>query len=172
MNSEEIHQEYGQEIYLFILKKVKNKPIANDIFQNTFLKIHKNINQLKANEKARSWAFQICRNEIVNFFNKEPIHTDESKITRNVIDEYKDICCFDRFIDELPKIYKEVIELTFINGIKQKEVAETLGISVANVKARIRRSKMILKERFLKCCKYEVSKKGKLIGTPNCLTCC
>ncbi|MEO0331433.1 MAG: RNA polymerase subunit sigma-70, partial [Bacteroidota bacterium] len=56
-------------------------------------------------------------------------------------------------------------------GHKQKDVAKELEISLENTKARIRRAKGILKEKFKECCKYELDKKGKLIGEPNCSIC-
>ena len=172
MNSLEIYQKHGQEVYFFILKRVNDKNATNDIFQSTFLKIHKNIHQLKAEQKSRAWVFQICRNEIVNYFNKELAYNSTGSSPLN--DEYYaggNICCFDRFIDNLPKINKEVIVLTYITGKKQEEVAEILQISIANVKARIRRSKALFKKQFLECCKYEINTKGKLIGAPNCSIC-
>ena len=174
MNSNEIYQKYGQEMYFFILKNVKNKNITNDIFQSSFLKIHKNIHQLKDEQKSRAWVFQICRNEVANYFNKELTHSNSNTTTlplHDIHEVYGDICCLDRFIDDLPQTHKEVIVLTYIEGKKQVEVAEILKISIANVKARIRRSKAMLKKRFLECCKYEINKKGKLIGAPDCRTC-
>ena len=172
MNSNVIYQKYGQEVYFAILKKVKDKHAANDIFQSTFYKVHKNIHQLKDQQKSRAWVFQISRNEIANYFNEELTHEDvESLVASDGYDVYEDICCFDRFIDDLPKIYKEVIELTFMGGKRQEEVSEILGISTANVKARIRRSKALLKKRFIECCNYDMNTKGKLVGVPNCATC-
>ncbi|MEM6525293.1 MAG: sigma-70 family RNA polymerase sigma factor [Bacteroidota bacterium] len=172
MDSQEIYQKYGQEVYFFILKRVKEKNIANDIFQSTFLKIHKSIHQLKDDQKSRAWAFQICRNEIADYFNKEL--TNDSPAVSYSNDSYDaggNICCFDRFIDNLPEINREVIVLTYLTGKKQEEVAEILQMSIANVKARIRRSKALLKKQFLECCKYEINAKGKLIGVPNCSVC-
>lgn len=80
-------------------------------------------------------------------------------------------CCFDNFINELPLIYKEPIELVYIKGKKQQQVAEILDISLANVKARIRRAKGILKKNFSECCKYEFDKNGSLIGEADCSKC-
>ncbi len=172
MNSQEIYRVHGQEVYLFILKKVKNNHIANDVFQSSFLKIHKHIQQLKEVSKVRAWAFQIARNEIANYFNQEMVYDTAVVSEVSPADESSiEICCFDRFIDELPELYNEVIQLTYVSGKKQEEVAEILSITVSNVKARIRRSKVILKEKFQNCCKYEINTNGKLVGTPNCAVC-
>ena len=62
------------------------------------------------------------------------------------------ILCFVKFYVYLPEIYRDVITLTYLHGKKQEEVAEELKISIANVKARVRRSKAILKEQFQDCC--------------------
>jgi RNA polymerase sigma-70 factor (ECF subfamily) len=86
-------------------------------------------------------------------------------------ENYEHICCFDKFINDLPEIYKQVIELIYIKGQKQKDVAKELEISLENVKARIKRAKDILKKKFNECCKYEFDKNGKLIGESNCSIC-
>ncbi|MEL7004042.1 MAG: sigma-70 family RNA polymerase sigma factor, partial [Bacteroidota bacterium] len=129
MNSEDIYRKHGQEVYLFILKRVKNQDIANDIFQSVFFKVHKNIGQLKTHQKSRGWVFQIGRNEIANYFNNESTYQDEEELVINdPSDLYADVCCFDRFINGLPDMYREVMVLTYISGKKQDEVAKALGI--------------------------------------------
>lgn len=172
METLKIWNNFSDELYFFILKKVKNKDATNDIFQNTFVKIHENLAQLKEDKKARAWIFQIARNEISNHLLKESVYVakrNSNEETPFQTDEL--ICCFDKFINELPEIYKQVIELISINGKKQKDVADELNISLENVKVRIKRSKEILKKKFNECCKYEFDTNGKLIGESNCSAC-
>ena len=172
METQKIYSHFNEELYFFILKKVKNKNVANDVFQNTFLKIHKHISQLKDELKPRAWVFQIARNEIINYHNKESKYLNQFSQGQDSIPEnYQHICCFDKFINDLPKIYKEVIELFYIKGLKQKEIAQSLEISLENVKARIARAKDMLKGKFMKCCKYEIDKNGNLTGEANCSVC-
>ncbi|QOW09590.1 sigma-70 family RNA polymerase sigma factor [Kaistella flava (ex Peng et al. 2021)] len=172
METQKIWNNFNNELYFFILKKVKNKEVSNDIFQNTFLKIHENLSQLKNDEKARAWVFQIARNEIANYFNKESVYVENLEDNKeNEVEEYQNICCFDKFINDLPEIYKQVIELVYIQGKKQNDIATELDISLENVKARIKRAKDILKKNFNECCKYEFDKNGKLIGESNCSNC-
>jgi len=172
METQKIWSDFNDELYFFILKSVKNKDVTNDIFQNTFLKIHKNLSKLKNEEKVKSWVFQIARNEIVNYFNNESFYVEELTINKEIPSQkYKHICCFDKFINDLPEIYRQVIEMIYIKGQKQKDVAKELEISLENVKARIKRAKDILKKKFNECCKYEFDKNGKLIGESNCPIC-
>lgn len=172
METQEIWDRFNNEVYFFILKKVNDKTATGDIFQNTFLKVHKNRSQLQDETKLRAWVFQIARNEIANHFNKESLyvaktHTD----TDTPLQNYQHICCFDKFITDLPKIYRDVIELVYIQGKKQHDAAEILDISLVNVKGRVRRAKDILKKNFNECCKYELDKNGRLTGESNCAVC-
>jgi RNA polymerase sigma-70 factor, ECF subfamily len=170
--TQKIWEDHKDELYFFILKRVKEPGAAGDILQNTFLKIHKNLDRLKEPAKTRAWVFSIARNEIANFFNKESIYT--GKIDSNDdpgIDTYEEICCFERFINELPEIYKKAIDLVYIQGKKQQEAADKLEVSLANLKARIRRAKDLLKKNFNECCKYELDKNGDLVGEANCAKC-
>lgn len=172
METQKIWNNFSGELYFFILKKVKNKDVTNDIFQNTFLKIHKNISQLQKEEKVKAWIFQIARNEIVNHFNTEAVYVEKMIINKqNPPQEYEHICCFDKFITDLPEIHRQVIELIYVKGLKQKEVAKELEISLENVKVRVKRAKDILKKKFNECCNYGIDKNGKLIGESSCPIC-
>lgn len=172
METQKIWDNFNDELYFFILKKVKDKDIANDVFQDTFLKIHTNLFSLKSEDKARGWVFQIARNEIFDYFNKASVHVEKSGIYEEISSQkYENICCFDKFINDLPETYRQVIELIYLKGQKQKDVAQELGISLENVKARIKRAKDILKKKFNECCKYEFDKNGKLVGESNCSVC-
>lgn len=167
----DIWKRMGDEIYFFILKKVKDRNIANDVFQEVFLKIHANISSLKQEGKLKSWAFQIVRNEIANYFNKENKYIDFEENKAEINEENINYCCFDKFLNELSHPYKEVMELVYVEGKKQGEVSEILGITLANVKIRIKRAKESLKQKLQECCHYEVDKEGNLVGEPNC-NCC
>lgn len=172
METKNIWSEFNDELYFFILKKVKNKDVANDIFQNTFLKIHKNLSKLGKEEKVKAWIFQIARNEIANHFNEASLYAEKLSTIKEIPSpSNQPLCCFDKFINDLPEIYRQVIALVYLKGQKQKDIAKELEISLENVKARIRRAKDILKKKFNECCKYELDKKGRLFGECNCAVC-
>ncbi|MEM6516737.1 MAG: sigma-70 family RNA polymerase sigma factor [Bacteroidota bacterium] len=172
MKTIEVWNNFNDELYFFILKKVKDKNVANDIFQNTFLKIHTNVSKLKDEKKVRSWIYQIARNETVNYLNNQLRYINEIKTdTANALTDFSNICCFDKLIDELPKMYKDVIEMAFVKGIKQKDIAEKLGISLENVKVRVGRGKELLKTKFRECCNYQLDSNNKLTGDPDCAAC-
>ncbi|WP_186758560.1 sigma-70 family RNA polymerase sigma factor [Echinicola salinicaeni] len=170
--SRAIVEKYGEQLYFFILKKVKNKDISNDVFQNTILKIHTHIDQVKKPEKIKSWIFQIARNETMDHFRERSLLSEEhiSNLS-NTQGSSEKFCCFDRFIEELPENYRVCIEKVYLEGMKQQEAALHLGMSLANLKARVRRAKNILKQRFRECCKYSLDDRGMLVGEPDCSYC-
>ncbi|MCK0146564.1 sigma-70 family RNA polymerase sigma factor [Arenibacter sp. F26102] len=172
METETIWEKFNSEVYFFILKKVRDTDITNEVMQNSFLKIHQSINTLKNPEKVRAWVFQIVRNEIANHFNErsKSVHSSDVKLF-TTSNSYNDLCCLDRFINDLPKQYNEVVELVYLKGNTQVETAALIGISLSNVKARIRRAKLILINNFNTCCKFKISTEGKLIGDSNCSRC-
>ncbi|MDX5478836.1 MAG: sigma-70 family RNA polymerase sigma factor [Cyclobacteriaceae bacterium] len=172
METKEIWDRFGNSLFLFIFKKVNNADLAKDILQTTFLKIHKNLYLLKNQKKVKPWIFRIADNEIKNLYKKATLNVVNFQDFAEVEQEIQGwTCCFDRFINELPDHYKEIIDLVYVRGLKQKKVAEISGISLENVKARIKRSKELLKHKFKDCCGYQLNKKGMLIGESDCPIC-
>jgi len=173
METRQLWDIYYEPLYFFALKKVQNKDTACEIVQNTFLKVHSHLHTLKNPKKVKAWLFQITRNEIANHFNgllTDSIPANDD--TPDILDPHcQNICCFDRFVDGLPDIYREVIKMVYRDGKKQKEVAQIAGMSLPNVKARIARGKALLKKNFTECCRFQLDKNGMLIGEPDCAYC-
>ncbi|WBL24586.1 sigma-70 family RNA polymerase sigma factor [Zunongwangia sp. HGR-M22] len=173
MNTREIWEKYHIEFYFFILKRVKNEEHTNDILQNSFIKIHKNLDKLKNPGKLKSWIFQIIRNEINDYFKDSVYCVRDIRFQNSEEDSspFTQVCCFDKFLNELPEKNRRLMKLVYVDGKPQKEAAELASLSLANAKALIRRSKKIMKNRFKECCKYETNTEGKLVGQSQCSLC-
>ncbi len=175
INTQNIWRSQGDELFFFILKRIRNEEAAREILQNSFLKIHKNLPQLRDENRLRAWVFQIVRNEIVNFYKQKPVLAGEEHILRSEDSENDLIpdsfCCFEKFIADLPEKLHLVVEEVYLKGKSQQQTAEKLGLSLANTKARIRRAKNILKQNFQECCKYQLDEQGQLTGEPDCGSC-
>ncbi|MEM0992294.1 MAG: sigma-70 family RNA polymerase sigma factor [Bacteroidota bacterium] len=172
MEINQIWDFYKEEMYFFIRKRLQDKDAADEVLQNTFLKVCLYLDSLKAQEKLSAWIFQIARNEIVNYLHQSSKQKNAQLQSPAALDEtYEEVCCLDRFVTQLPSIYRETIELLYFKGKKQHEVAAILGISLSNVKARAKRGKSILKKNLQDCCQYDLNHKGKLVGEPDCMKC-
>ncbi len=165
--------DLNEELYKFILGKVKDEQTSKDIHQEVFLKIQTKIHQLKHTSKLTSWVYQITRNTIIDYFRK----VNNKSISINDLDipeietnnfDYSNLTnCINQKIESLSSLYKEAIILTSFKKYSQKELAEHLKISYSGTKSRVQKAKKILKENILDCPNVESDSTGKLIGFEN-----
>jgi len=167
MTTQEVWNQYSNEIKYFILSKVKDEAIADDIVQDTFLKVHTKLHTLRDLNKLKSWIFAIARNSIVDHYkttnqtfeiaNFEPeTHLEEETHTE------KD--CLRGILSGLPKKYRDPIFLSDIKGMKQSEVAKQLNIPLPTAKSQIQRARKLIAEGFMNCCGLTQNEKGHLVG--------
>ena len=77
--TEDIWKEFHERLRNFIKTKVYNETDVDEIMQESFYKIHKNIDKIKDIGKIESWLYQIVRNSIVDYFRiKKNIEFDEN----------------------------------------------------------------------------------------------
>ena len=146
---------HKQKIYSFIYSKVLDREIAEDIFQDAFIKI---INTLKAgryNEEGKfvSWAMRIAHNLVMDHFRKtsrKPLfkNTDSFDIFSVISDSslniekqlIKEQIHFDvrKVVDELPSEQKEVLIMRIYKDMSFKEIAENTNTSVNTALGRMR----------------------------------
>jgi len=170
MSIEEIWGQFNQILLNFIQSKVSNKHDAEDILQNVFIKIYKNIDDLKTETKLESWIFQITRNAIIDYYRTKkpdyPLDDVEEAIEMPIETEnmnQKISLCLNELIEELPRKYQEPLNLYEFKNQKHKEISKELNISISGSKTRVQRARVKLKEMLLKCCDFELDAYGNII---------
>jgi RNA polymerase sigma-70 factor (ECF subfamily) len=169
--SDELWRNYRQQLYLFILKRVNDPNVAEDIVQDVFTKMLGQRNSLRDEEKLRPWLYQITRNAIVDHYraHQEPSPLAEDLLvaneenTESASRELAD-CCLRPLLEELPALYKEAILLSELEGLTQKEVARQLNISLSGAKSRVQRGRQLLKAALIQCCELEFDRQGQLMA--------
>jgi RNA polymerase sigma-70 factor, ECF subfamily len=174
---ESIWKEFHSKLRQFIVMRVSNPDDAEDILQEVFIRIYKNIDSLKDEQKLTSWIFQITRNVIIDYYRskKDSKEFDDEIISTNIGEEDSIIKLsvgLNEFIEHLSPIYKEAIQLTEIEGLKQIELAEKLGISLTGAKSRVQRARQQLREMLLDCCNFEFDSAGKMCDFSKKMNCC
>lgn len=147
---------HKDKVYTYIFLLVKNQELAEDLFQDTFIKVIKSLQagKYQDNGKFISWVIRIAHNLVIDFFRKE----NQLKVTSNDNYEYN-IFNSQRYsdktieeeligeqisrdlrliIDELPEDQKEVIVLRHFIGLSFKEIAEHTGVSINTALGRMR----------------------------------
>ena len=173
-----IYDKFATSLKNFILSKVKDRDTANDILQDTFLKIHSGIDGLKDRTKLQSWVYQIARNTITDHFrtSKHTLALENPDILPDILKK-ADIAfnltpSIRGMINSLPPKYKTVLINTELRKLTQKETAEKLGLSLSAVKSRVQRGREKIKDMMLECCHFEVNKFGKVLDyNPRCSSC-
>ena len=167
MTTQQVWTSYSEDLKRFIISKVKNINIADDILQDTFIKIHTKLHTLNDITKLKSWCFTIARNSILDYW-KTTNQTfeianfeDKSEISKNIHTE-KD--CLRGILKNLPKKYRNPLFLSDIKGLKQQEVANQLKQSLPTTKSQIQRARKLIAQGFMDCCGFVLNKEGNLVG--------
>jgi len=169
-----IWTDFHKELKAFIRNKIRNQADADDILQDVFIKIIRNIDKVNKAENLRHYLYGIVRNTINDYFRNRKEVIDNSGIEEQITEEETQSlnatiaeCCIRPFINKLPDNYRDALLITEFQDISQKELAERLNISYSGAKSRVQRGKEKLKELILNCCAYQSDKYGNLIDAEN-----
>ena len=162
--------EYADALYRHTYFKVGNKDVAQDLVQDTFMKVWDSVRE-KHNANIKSWRallYTALNRLIIDYYRKkksasldeilendtynhcEQLLSDEDNIHNfeKEFDAKKEVAMLYACLDKLPKQEKDIIILRFIDGLSGKEVAKILQISVASVHTKLHRAKKKLERMF------------------------
>ncbi|XZF15635.1 RNA polymerase sigma factor SigZ [Chitinophagaceae bacterium MMS25-I14] len=169
-----IWTDFHKELKAFILNKTRNSADTDDILQEVFIKIIRNIDKVNQAENLRHYLYGIVRNAINDYFRNRKQIVDNIEIVEKFTEEETQSlsatiadCCIKPFINKLPDNYRDALLITEFQDISQKELAEKLNISYSGAKSRVQRGKEKLKELILNCCAYQSDVYGNIIDTEN-----
>jgi RNA polymerase sigma-70 factor, ECF subfamily len=167
-SSEQVWEAFSEQLYQFIRRRVNDPEDANDILQDVFLKIHTRIDTLKEETRLTSWLYQLTRNTIIDHYRVRRPFVEISEIftveqDNPQIEPAAQLAAGLRdFVDCLPEKYRQAVILAELDGIKQAEVADRLGISLSGAKSRVQRGREKLRQALLDCCHFEFDRRGHL----------
>lgn len=174
----EIWHRFSDGLRRFILNKVKNEDLADDLLQETFIRIHSKIDSLRDETKVQSWIFQIARNIINDYFRKtNPILVEEVAEIREMeheSDEEMTMAIEDmiKFMDDLQEKDCQALCQVELEGLSIKDYAENAGISYSAAKTRVARARQKLSDLLMNCCHYEFDKYGTVLSIHPIQCCC
>jgi RNA polymerase sigma-70 factor (ECF subfamily) len=162
-------QEHKNELRNFILKRVKDQDLTNDILQDVLMKVYNFCISKSGVRNIRSWLFQIAQNTITDHYRKQSKFTDLDNLTE-IENEDQNIAFSEAtnyilpMLDFLPKEYAIPLKFADIDYMKQADIAKKLNLSMPATKSRIQRARQLLKAEFITCCHFETDKQGNLIS--------
>lgn len=147
---------HKQKIFSFIFLMVRKQELAEDIFQDSFLKVHSSINNGKYAESGKfaSWVMRIAHNLIIDHFRKQKhlplVYNEEknrdifnnAKLTDNSIEDrmvydevMKDVSAL---VELLPDNQRQVVKMRHYMGMSFKEIADETNVSINTALGRMR----------------------------------
>lgn len=138
--------QYKERLYWHIRKIVISHDDADDVLQNTFIKIYRNINNFKAESKLFSWMYRIATNEAITFINKraKQNHLDINEFQFKMAENLEADVYFEgneiqlrlqKAVAKLPQKQQLVFNMKYFDNMKYKDISEILDTSVGALKA-------------------------------------
>ena len=148
-------KRHKQRIYSFIYSKVFDRDIAEDVFQDTFIKVIRTLKRGKYNEEGKflPWVMRIAHNLVIDHFRKSnrmpkfdnggefsifSVLSDSSLNAEKAIIKDQVESDVRRLIEELPSDQKEVLVMRMYQDMSFKEISERTGVSINTALGRMR----------------------------------
>jgi RNA polymerase sigma-70 factor (ECF subfamily) len=175
----ELVEIYSERVYNLALRIVKNTDDASDVLQETFLAIYEKLDSFDGRANFFTWVYRIASNFALMKLRKQKrmIYTDQDMETKYdspdkvQVHDWQDLPLrdmlndefkrhLDEAVDRLPEIYRSVFILRDLENASIKEASQILGITESNVKIRLKRARVYLREELAKYMEEYVKEKG------------
>jgi len=157
---------------------------AEDVLQDTLLRLHEAVDSLRDADRAEAWVFSIARRAIADFYRDREHAPDEQPMGREAepVDEeapyaenlagydgahdvHEEVLSWLRpMAEKLPEMYRRPLIMADFEGHTQQEVADDIGLSLSGAKSRVQRARVKLRERLQECCEVEFGPNGQAVA--------
>lgn len=162
--SDAIALDLHRKLLAFFRRRLSNANDAEDLVQETMLRIVRAFHDLRSRDRLQPWIFRIAGGVLADYW-KARSRTTESGLDTDEIpasdastaNAAKDLAgCLELFTRRLPERYREAVELSELSELPHREIADRLGLSVSGVKSRVQRGREQLKLLVLECCAVDL----------------
>lgn len=165
---------FQKELLGYVIKKVKDKSIAEDIVHDVFLKVQMKSTQVKDSDKMLGWIYRITKNTIIDHFRFQSriIHTWDVdwENDKQYLNQCVERCLLEK-LAELPAKYRQALELSEVQGLSQLDLAKQLNISYSGAKSRVQRARQMLKDKMETEYHVKLDNYGNVIRCENRVPC-
>lgn len=160
-------EKHQSQIFHYILSKIKNRDLSNDIFQDTFIKVIRTLKSGNYNEEGKflPWVMRIAHNLVIDHFRRESkvrfvsessSSSDEFNVFSLIKDDGLNVeqqmskneleAQVANFIDYLPENQKDILVMRIYQDMSFKEIAELKDISINTALGRMRYAVMNIRK--------------------------
>ncbi len=147
----DLYKKYAQGMFKVSFSIVRNSTLAEDVVQEAFISIFKNLDSFKGEVTFGAWMKKIVINKSITALKKEKRFDSETE-PRELVEEVNwnenevDIMILKKCMRELSDKYHAIISLYYLEGYDHEEIAKILNISYDNSRTILSRAKVKLKK--------------------------
>lgn len=163
---EELARELAQPTMRYLERYVGDRTVAEDLWQETLMRMHKGWSTFAGRSSIKTWGFAIASRVAADYLrhpgrktrivaldeDAEPVDSDRAIVEQLVVDEMN--ACVRQVIDSLPDAYRAALILHDLEGFSAEQTAEICDCSVASAKIRIHRARLRLKHALKAQCAF------------------
>ena len=137
MDFDEIYDEYFDRVYYKIFSSVKNPEDAEDIAQEVFISVYKNLHKFRADSKIYTWIYGIAINKTYDFFRKKKIDLELNEEILNIADneDLNGSMIVEENLKKLSKEEREIVVLKDVYGYKLREISKLKDRNISTIKS-------------------------------------
>jgi RNA polymerase sigma-70 factor (ECF subfamily) len=172
-----LHDQYYEKVRRFIVSHIRDEWIADDLVQETFIKIDKHISSVRDKGSLSSWIYKIAYHVCLDYLKQHQTRLFKkseqiSSQTAGVeigksMEQYQMGACVRDKIDMLPENLRLVLVLFDLEGFSHLEISNILDISRENAKTRLHRARKRLRQILEKDCSFEKDGRDVLVCLPK-----
>jgi RNA polymerase sigma-70 factor, ECF subfamily len=171
-----VAEQFRAEIFAYIQSKVGDSATADDLTQETFLKVSRALVKGTMPEHFRGWLYRIARKTTIDFVTESRrfVPLEDSIIKREAnksessdsgdTEFRKQLFSYTlKVIETLPAEDRDALTLTEVDGLSREELAGELGISLTAAKSRVHRARAKLRKTVEECCRLVTDPYGRVM---------
>lgn len=144
-----LYEIYGERIFRYAYRMLGNRSDAEDITAETFYRVLRRSNELRADGAFRTWLFRITRNLCIDRMRQHKLVELPADAHYNSSEDRTALrLTVQQALSDLPEEYREPLILCDLEDISAKEAAEVLKISVPALKSRLYRGRRALRDKL------------------------
>ncbi len=156
----QIIDRYKQKIFGMIYRWVGEKQISEDLAQEVFLKLYRELKNYRGEAKFSTWLYQVTLNCCRDHWRKQQRRRGEEEFQdgsiggrtdpkiEEIVEAKETATHLRKVLASLPPIYQEAVYLRFFGEMSYEEIAEATGVHLSNVKMRVARGLVQLRKRM------------------------
>jgi RNA polymerase sigma-70 factor, ECF subfamily len=183
-----IVEEHEERVGRYLTGLLGDAALARDLTQETFLRIHRGLEELRSPEARTAWIFRIASNLALDYLRSRTSRQDRQTVSLDVepldgqgagpspsteelsaegrLEQEEMAECLRHYVHQLPDTSRACLILRDLEGLGEEAVAEILGCSVGVVKVRTHRARKKLREQLRRGCHFYQDHRGVLRCEP------